>query len=79
MKPKRVVVHKTSVYQPKEEQGFRDGAKGIVPGCDLVWLRPSEYAAPERCGPKGIIGRFHCATMLSADEPQRGKLLWVPG
>jgi hypothetical protein len=31
VKPKRVVVHKTSMYQPEEEEGFREGAKGIVP------------------------------------------------
>jgi hypothetical protein len=30
-KPKRVVVHKASMYQTEEEKGFRDAAKGIVP------------------------------------------------
>src|SRR5438132_552397 len=43
VKPKRVVVHKTSMYQPEEEEGFRDGAKGIVPGCDLIWLRQTTF------------------------------------
>jgi len=43
VKPKRVVVHKTSMYQPEEEEGFRDGAKGIVPGCDLIWLRQTPF------------------------------------
>ena len=31
VKPKRIVVHKTSLHQPEEEEGFRDGTKGIVP------------------------------------------------
>jgi hypothetical protein len=48
VKPKRVVVHKTSMYQPEEEQGFRDGAKGIVPGCDLVWLRHGRCAKDQK-------------------------------
>jgi hypothetical protein len=61
MKPKRVVVHKTSVYQPEEEQGFRDGAKGIVPGCDLIWLRQT----PFRLVRKG------------SEEPWRGTLCQV--
>ncbi len=43
VKPKRVVVHKTSMYQPEEEEGFREGAKGIVPACDLVWLRQTPF------------------------------------
>ena len=43
VKPKRVVVHKTSMYQPEEEEGFREGTKGIVPNCDLVWLRQTPF------------------------------------
>lgn len=37
--PVRVVVHKTSIYQPEEEAGFRGAAEAIVPVCDLVWMR----------------------------------------
>ena len=41
--PSHVVVHKTSEYQPDEEQGFRQGLLKRIPGCDLVWLRPTGF------------------------------------
>jgi hypothetical protein len=41
--PSRVVVHKTSMYQPEEEAGFREGARLKVPACDLVWLRSTPF------------------------------------
>jgi hypothetical protein len=63
VKPKRVVVHKTSMYQAEEEKGFRDAAKGVVPGCDLVWLRQT----PFRLVRKG------------SEEPWRGTLCRVEG
>jgi hypothetical protein len=62
VKPKRVVVHKTSMYQP-EEEGFREGTKGIVPSCDLVWLRQT----PFRLVRKGT------------EEPWRGTLCQIEG
>jgi hypothetical protein len=40
-RPSRVVVHKTSRYQPEEEQGFREGLLAEVAGCDLVWMTPT--------------------------------------
>lgn len=63
MKPKRVVVHKTSMYQPEEEEGFRTGAQGIVPHCELVWLRQTSF----RLVRKGT------------EEPWRGTLCRVEG
>lgn len=39
--PTRIVVHKTSMYQPEEELGFRSIANTRVAGCDLVWIRPT--------------------------------------
>jgi hypothetical protein len=39
MTPTRIVVHKTSMYQPEEETGFRSIANSRVPACDLVWIR----------------------------------------
>jgi hypothetical protein len=63
VKPKRVVVHKTSMYQPEEEEGFRNGAKGIVPNCDLVWLRQTSF----RMVRKGT------------EEPWRGTLCQIEG
>lgn len=41
--PARVVVHKTSSFQPEEQVGFRDGAKERVASCDLVWLRSTGF------------------------------------
>jgi hypothetical protein len=41
--PSRVVVHKTSVYQPEEEIGFRGAAEARVPVCDLVWMRSTSF------------------------------------
>lgn len=39
MTPTRIVVHKTSMYQPEEEAGFRSIANTRVPACDLIWIR----------------------------------------
>jgi hypothetical protein len=39
MTPTRIVVHKTSMYQPEEEAGFRSIANARVPACDLIWIR----------------------------------------
>lgn len=41
--PSRVVVHKTTMYQPEEEEGFRAGTQGRVPVCDLVWMRSTPF------------------------------------
>ncbi len=41
--PSRVVVHKTSEYQPEEETGFKAGLLKKVAGCDLVWMRPTGF------------------------------------
>jgi hypothetical protein len=39
MPPSRLVIHKTSRYQPEEEAGFREAAHQRVSACDLIWLR----------------------------------------
>jgi hypothetical protein len=41
--PTRVVVHKTSTYQPEEELGFRSTAESRVPVCDLIWMRSTAF------------------------------------
>lgn len=41
--PTRVVIHKTSTYQPEEEKGFRSAAEALVPACDLVWMRSTAF------------------------------------
>lgn len=41
--PSRVVIHKTTMYQPEEETGFRQVAEERVPVCDLVWLRSTAF------------------------------------
>jgi len=43
VKPARVVVHKTSLYEPEEEEGFRSAAESRVPVCDLVWMRSTAF------------------------------------
>lgn len=53
VKPKRVVVHKTSMNQPEEEEGFREGTKDIVPtaiscGCGR---RPFAWSGRARKNP----------------------------
>jgi hypothetical protein len=61
--PSRVVVHKTTTYQPEEAAGFRRGSLGRVPCCDLVWMR----STPFRLLRKGL------------QEPWRGTLCRVGG
>src|SRR3546814_3489022 len=41
--PARVVVHKTSLYQPEEVAGFRRAAEARVPACDLIWMRSTAF------------------------------------
>ncbi|HEY9226042.1 MAG TPA: hypothetical protein VIP11_05310 [Gemmatimonadaceae bacterium] len=41
--PSRVVVHKTTMYQPEEEEGFRNGTRDRTPACDLVWMRSTAF------------------------------------
>jgi hypothetical protein len=43
MLPVRVVVHKTSLYEPEEEAGFRGAAEARVPVCDLIWMRSTAF------------------------------------
>jgi hypothetical protein len=43
IQPSRVVVHKTSLYQPEEDAGFRQAAETRVPVCDLVWMRSTAF------------------------------------
>ncbi|HAX41815.1 MAG TPA: hypothetical protein DCY80_04565 [Solibacterales bacterium] len=43
MLPARVVVHKSSTYQPEEEKGFRSAAEARVPACDLIWMRSTAF------------------------------------
>jgi hypothetical protein len=59
--PDRLVLHKTSRYQPEEVEGFLEGARGAVPSCDLVWIRPTPFR---------LIRKGH-------EEPWRGTLCIV--
>jgi hypothetical protein len=58
MPPSRIVIHKTSQYQPEEEAGFRRAAAARIPVADLIWMR----STPFRLIRKG------------AQEPWRGTL-----
>jgi len=41
--PSRVVIHKSSMYQPEEQEGFLLGCGTSVPACEMIWLRPSGF------------------------------------
>lgn len=41
--PSRVVVHKTSRYQPEEQEGFHAAAGTKIPACDLLWLAETSF------------------------------------
>ena len=41
--PSRVIVHKTSRYQPEEQAGFRQGLLKEVAACELVWMTPTGF------------------------------------
>ncbi len=59
--PTRIVIHKTSHYQPEEERGFRRGALDVVAGVHLVWLTPTGFRLVRR----------------GMQEPRRGTLCQV--
>jgi hypothetical protein len=39
--PDRLVLHKTSKYQPEEIEGFLAATHDKVPSCELIWIRPT--------------------------------------
>jgi hypothetical protein len=41
--PDRVVIHKTTTYQPEEIDGFKASAKDRVPVADYVWIRATAF------------------------------------
>jgi hypothetical protein len=41
--PARLVIHKTSRYEPGEVAGFRDTTLTRVASCDLVWFAPTGF------------------------------------
>lgn len=41
--PARLVIHKTSHYEPGELAGFRGTALSTVASCDLIWLAPTGF------------------------------------
>jgi hypothetical protein len=43
VEPDRVVIHKTSSYQPEEIAGFRRGSNQAVAACDLIWMRETSF------------------------------------
>ena len=59
--PDRVVIHKSTGYQPEEEAGFRNAARSEVASCDLVWMRETSFRLVRR----------------GNEEPSRGTLCKV--
>jgi hypothetical protein len=41
--PSRLVVHKSSTFQPEEIEGFKSGCGSAVPACEMVWMRPTGF------------------------------------
>jgi len=41
--PSRLVLHKTSRYQPEEIEGFTSATGGKVPSIEMVWMRPTGF------------------------------------
>lgn len=41
--PSRLVIHKTSRYQPEEISGFHAAGLGKVPSIEMVWMRPTGF------------------------------------
>ncbi|MDD4616411.1 MAG: hypothetical protein PHW76_04740 [Alphaproteobacteria bacterium] len=41
--PDRVVIHKTTTYQPEEIAGFKAAAKDQVSVIDYIWMRPTSF------------------------------------
>ena len=41
--PTRVVIHKSSMFQPEETDGFWSGCGSSIPFCDMIWMLPSGF------------------------------------
>lgn len=41
--PSRVVIHKSSTFQPEEIDGFLAGCGSAVPSCEMIWMRPTGF------------------------------------
>lgn len=41
--PSRLVIHKSSRFQPEEIEGFQGAAKTLIPSCEMVWMRPTGF------------------------------------
>lgn len=41
--PSRVVIHKSSMFQPEEVEGFLAGSGSSVPSCEMIWMRPTGF------------------------------------
>jgi hypothetical protein len=63
-KPTRVVLHKTSRFQPEEEEGFKQALLSEVPACELVWVSPTGF----RLLRKGMIEPFRGTLCLAGDD-----------
>jgi hypothetical protein len=59
--PSRVVIHKTSRYQPEEQEGIKSGLMDNVPSHEMIWLVPSGFRLLRR----------------GMDPPDRGTLCTV--
>jgi len=65
--PARVIVHKTSRYQPEEEEGFRKGLLSKVAGCELVWIAPTGFRLIRR----GMLQPLNRGTLCTVERESR--------
>jgi hypothetical protein len=41
--PSRIVIHKSSLFQPEEIEGFISGCSVDVPSCEMIWIKPTGF------------------------------------
>jgi hypothetical protein len=56
--PDRIVVHKSTSYEPEEAAGFRRAAHDEVATCDLVWMRATSFRLVRRGFEEAARGTF---------------------
>lgn len=73
--PDRVVVHKTSHFQPEEIAGFHKGTNQVVAACDLIWMRETSFRLLRRGFEEPRRGTF-CTVGNDAYLFTVGRIAW---
>ena len=56
--PSRIVIHKSSVFQNEEIEGFRSGCASNVSSCEMIWMRPTGFRLIRRGNNEVARGMF---------------------